>query len=228
MSWQGALAAGGLNSFAYCGVAIFSIISGYFDWWPIITITLVVTGYLVVIKMIPLFLNLSRSFYIYILALLFLHVCVTITSFALHYMASGVIGPNGDISSSFYDSIYFSITTFTTLGYGDFQPLPARRLSTSSEALIGMLSMAVCASIIWLWCQENLISKEMAFLDGYRRRKGSIQTKRIRVRTFLGKYKRLDKWTTPPNAGDKFQYDSEKREWIPFKEDKISSESDNA
>ncbi|MDE4910855.1 ion channel [Methylobacterium sp. 092160098-2] len=40
------------------------------------------------------------------------------------------------------DSLYFSIVTWTTLGYGDIVPLAETRLVAASEALIGYLVMA--------------------------------------------------------------------------------------
>jgi|GEM_PF-2765781 len=42
-----------------------------------------------------------------------------------------------------FDSLYFSITTFTTLGYGDFQPHGYARIVTSIEALSGVFLMAL-------------------------------------------------------------------------------------
>jgi hypothetical protein len=42
-----------------------------------------------------------------------------------------------------WDAIYFSIVTFTTLGYGDFRPAPSLRLLAGAEAAIGAALMAV-------------------------------------------------------------------------------------
>jgi Ion channel len=39
-------------------------------------------------------------------------------------------------------SLYFSIITFTTTGYGDFVPTPADRLIAAFEALVGFIVMA--------------------------------------------------------------------------------------
>lgn len=39
---------------------------------------------------------------------------------------------------NFPESLYFSITTFSTIGYGDFSPLGINRLASSIQALIAM------------------------------------------------------------------------------------------
>lgn len=41
------------------------------------------------------------------------------------------------------EAAYFSLVTFTTLGYGDFQPKPAYRLWAGAEAMLGAAIMAV-------------------------------------------------------------------------------------
>jgi voltage-gated potassium channel Kch len=45
------------------------------------------------------------------------------------------------------DSIYFSMITWTTTGYGDFRPDPAARLVAASEALLGYVVMAIIIGI---------------------------------------------------------------------------------
>ncbi|PXX07119.1 ion channel [Nitrosomonas ureae] len=145
-----------------------SLISGYLNWNSIITVIFLILGFIIIIWTIPTFLNLSRYFYKFLFTLLLLQSGTTILAFALHYKSSGLIGECGEFIPDLSDAIYFSITTFTTLGYGDLQPLESHRLTTSYEALAGMASMAIGASLIWLWCQENLIPKEMALFDGDR------------------------------------------------------------
>jgi len=50
--------------------------------------------------------------------------------------------PCESYSPSFSDAAYFSIVTFTTLGYGDFQPKPGFRLLAGAEAALGAALMA--------------------------------------------------------------------------------------
>lgn len=47
------------------------------------------------------------------------------------------------VTHNFWDSLYFSIVTFTTLGYGDMRPIGGMRVFAASEALIGAFLMAL-------------------------------------------------------------------------------------
>ena len=223
--WQAVLGTAVEYFIVFAATMILSLTSGYFGWYSIFTLLFLSVGFFVIVIYIPLLLNLSRSFFWYIFTLLFVHVVITIVSFALHYINSGLNGTNGTFTPKFYDALYFSITTFTTLGYGDFQPTADHRLTTSIEALIGMVSMAIGASLIWMWCQENLVPKEMAFWDGNRRGKKSITISRIRVRTITGKERELKDWAPHPEEGDSFYYDRKKQEWIKVEENTVLPEN---
>jgi len=61
-----------------------------------------------------------------------------IVSCALFYCVFGVSGKNG-IENSFGISLYYSVVTFTTLGYGDFSPAgPLVRAISAIEAVFGL------------------------------------------------------------------------------------------
>jgi len=50
----------------------------------------------------------------------------------------------GPILGSFLNCLYFSVVTFTTLGYGDLQPaVGLSRFFVSLEAIIGAFTMAL-------------------------------------------------------------------------------------
>ena len=70
-----------------------------------------------------------------------------ITLFAFLFMSPGitnVVGIEEITSNNFFDCIYFSTITFTTLGYGDFRPLEGwGRILAGSEAFIGAFMMAL-------------------------------------------------------------------------------------
>lgn len=212
--WQAALGAAFLSIIIFALAMLLSLAGGYWGWYSIFTGIFLTIGFFVIITILPLLLNLSRGFFWIAFAMLATHISVTIVSFALHYHATGLLGPKGEFSPSFYESLYFSITTFTTLGYGDIQPLQNYRLTTSLEALSGMITMALGASVIWLWCQENMIPKEMAFFDGNRRHKKELGVTRVRIRTITGKERNLKDWCLPAKQGESYYYDDQRQEWV--------------
>ena len=66
--------------------------------------------------------------------------------FAFLFMGSGIsnVGIEQITSNNFFDCMYFSTITFTTLGYGDFRPLEGwGRILAGSEAFIGAFMMAL-------------------------------------------------------------------------------------
>ena len=45
-------------------------------------------------------------------------------------------------------SIYFSIVTWTTLGYGDFRPVESMRIVAACEAILGYVYMGVMVGVV--------------------------------------------------------------------------------
>lgn len=70
--------------------------------------------------------------------LLAMYVCII--GYAGHYLHHGIIY-DGLIIQDPATSLYFSVVTWTTLGYGDFQPTAAVRGLAASQALLGTLFM---------------------------------------------------------------------------------------
>ena len=67
---------------------------------------------------------------------------VLIIFFAVSYYATGILTASCESKYDFTEALYFSIVTFTTLGYGDFSPaLGIGRLLAAIEALSGIFSM---------------------------------------------------------------------------------------
>jgi Ion channel len=107
------------------------------------------------IAAIPLNLNWSRNLYGRLLRRMFAFIVFTALVYATHYYFNGLTR-SGEPVESFADALYFSFTTWTTLGYGDITASSALRLATSLEALTGMITIAVVTAMIWLYCQERL------------------------------------------------------------------------
>ena len=75
--------------------------------------------------------------------------------FAYIYYTLGVQGSSGIIVGEFTTSLYFSIVTWTTLGYGDLKPIDELRLVASLEALMGYIYMAVLIGLFLNLLQSN-------------------------------------------------------------------------
>ena len=79
---------------------------------------------------------------------------LAIMTFAnLHY-ASGVLSNSQtihlqEISGGYWDALYFSVVTFTTLGYGDLQPVENLRLLAAAEALFGYIYLGMFVSVLF-------------------------------------------------------------------------------
>ncbi len=77
-----------------------------------------------------------------------------VIEFALIYADLGIISANG-VKPDALDYLYFSVVTFTTLGYGDFQPTEAARLFAAVEALVGYVVLGVFVSVLIVVAQRH-------------------------------------------------------------------------
>ncbi len=79
---------------------------------------------------------------------------ITIFSFALLFFIFGITDGSARISfemantwlenlNNFFNSLYFSVVTFTTLGYGDLSPAGWTRVFAAVEAFIGSFTLAL-------------------------------------------------------------------------------------
>ena len=162
--WQGVVASMFTSYLIVASGLLISLVSGYFNWSIFITCVSLVVALIFVVRLIPTMLNLSRSFFLWIMFEFLIFISATIVAFALHHKSAGLVGTNGPLEPSFHDAIYFSVTTFTTLGYGDMQPLPEMRLATSIESLAGMFSVALASAVVFLWCQDHTVPYDLSLL----------------------------------------------------------------
>ncbi len=115
---------------------------------------------------IPLALNWSSNMYGSVFGRVFFFQLFAIATYAICFASAPSFSGKFD---SYWDAVYFSATTWTTLGYGDISPTGAMRLLTSLEALTGLASLAVFASVIWLYCEHRLTprTQEENYAKGY-------------------------------------------------------------
>lgn len=83
-----------------------------------------------------------------------------ILAFALiHNAFSNSLGGDNETSINacrmFRDCLYFSIVTFTTLGYGDFQPAPELRLLAAGQAMMGYVFLGFIVAIANDWMRAT-------------------------------------------------------------------------
>ncbi len=72
--------------------------------------------------------------------------------FASHVLGLGTLV--GDVGPVFRDFVYFSVSSYTSLGLGDIFPTGGLRLLTGIEALIGLLMITWSASFTFLYMQK--------------------------------------------------------------------------
>lgn len=65
----------------------------------------------------------------------------------------------GNFNGSLMDCVYFSFTTFTTLGFGDIQPTGDLRFLTGIESLTGLVLITWTASFLFVEMQKFWNSK---------------------------------------------------------------------
>lgn len=61
----------------------------------------------------------------------------------------------GNFTGSLLDCVYFSFSTYTTLGFGDIEPHGSIRFLAGIEALTGLVLIAWTASFLYLEMQSN-------------------------------------------------------------------------
>ncbi len=81
----------------------------------------------------------------YLLSIYIIFYCIYI--YTIIYMNFGIINTiDNMIVNDFWSCFYFSIITFTTLGYGDLRPTEFTRMYSASEALLGYVTLGLIIS----------------------------------------------------------------------------------
>ncbi|WP_367253440.1 potassium channel family protein [Pseudomonas sp. stari2] len=88
---------------------------------------------------------------------------VEVWAFALAYYLMAHSGQwgylTGNFDGTFMDCVYFSFTTYTTIGFGDISPAGHLKYLTGLEALTGLVLITWTASFLFLEMQKYWKSK---------------------------------------------------------------------
>lgn len=85
-----------------------------------------------------------------------LKIVLMIVAFGQVHAQIGILGPGNVLTHNLLDGVYFSTITFTTVGYGDFQPLSVGRAAAAIEALVGYISFGMfLAALIGIWIERG-------------------------------------------------------------------------
>ena len=79
-----------------------------------------------------------------------LEVCIFAISFYLMHNAEGWGHLEGNFTGTLLDCVYFSFTSYTTLGTGDIEPFGDLRFLTGLESLTGLVLITWTASFLYL------------------------------------------------------------------------------
>ena len=79
---------------------------------------------------------------------LLMSAATNIFSFASVYRHTGIESMDGEIISNTHDAVYFSIITWTTVGYGDMVPVYDSRLIAAAQGLLGYVYMATIVGLV--------------------------------------------------------------------------------
>jgi len=83
-----------------------------------------------------------------------IYILFTVLIYSILYMQNGLIVNGTLLDVDLMTALYFSGTTWTTVGYGDISAPKNIRLLTSIEAINSYFSMAIFMSLIVLWLND--------------------------------------------------------------------------
>jgi hypothetical protein len=83
-----------------------------------------------------------------------IEICVFAVAYFYLHQAEGWGRLSGNFNGSMPDCIYYSFTTFTTLGFGDIEPFGDIRYLTGLESLTGLVMITWTASFLYYEMQR--------------------------------------------------------------------------
>ena len=83
------------------------------------------------------------------LVILLINMIATIWTFSFIFQRYGLYNGDGDLITDKITCLYFSIVTWTTLGYGDLRPSLDSRFYAAIEALLGYIYMGILVGLAY-------------------------------------------------------------------------------
>ena len=137
------------DALTLCGVMLsflLALVTSFFAW-PEVSVFFILSGYYFSFFVVAQTIGEQRGWHDLALRFYFLVLFITINIFAIIYWRYGLVQNGSNVDISYLTSIYFSITTWTTLGYGDFAPVERVRHITSVQAMLGYVSLGLLITL---------------------------------------------------------------------------------
>jgi len=109
----------------------------------------------------------------HVLLTLFFAMVLLLLSYANIYQVSGLVidstaKPEPRPITTFQDAVYFSVVTWTTLGYGDLQPQGRCRFVAATEALAGYIFLGTFIAVLFRFLTNTKRAKGTAIDMGHK------------------------------------------------------------
>tara|TARA_R110001583_G_scaffold176540_1_gene331250 strand:+ start:247 stop:708 length:462 start_codon:yes stop_codon:yes gene_type:complete len=108
------------------------------------------------VSSIPLSIAWANETYGNMLLQCIVNVIFSIFIYSIFYVKSGLVIGGNLTATDLSTAVYFSGTTWTTVGYGDISAPEGIRLLTTLEAVNGYLAMAILMALVVLWLDDAL------------------------------------------------------------------------
>ena len=126
------------------GLAIITSLFAY----PEIPVSLILVGYYFSFYVMGASIGEAFGWYHNALKFYAMVLIITVLTFGIIYWRYGLVSNGENIEISFINAIYFSVTTWTTLGYGDFAPVSRIRHITSVQAILGYVGLGLLIALM--------------------------------------------------------------------------------
>ncbi len=137
------------DALTLCAVVLsflLALLTSFFAW-PEIAVLFVLTGYYFSFFVLAQTIGEEKGWHDSALRFYFTVLVIIINIFAIIYWRYGLVQNGSKVDISYFTSIYFSVTTWTTLGYGDFAPVERIRHITSIQAILGYVSLGLLITL---------------------------------------------------------------------------------